>query len=241
MAKSISERQDAYRERITSSHKRIEVILELEIYDKLVQLVKASRCKSRIEYMTGLIVREHKAVHQPLLANHEQPVTLPCNETAIDLWSGDRVRQCHAKTARGRRCQQKGTQLLIVDYRYRDKLYELLTCRRHHNNFHPHPAIFRTQQQLLYNVKQPVVLPKKEVAPSEPLHGNNRPEKPVIMWKDENRRCQAKTVRGERCRKSKNLLVITYRHQGTLYELVTCKQHNTELFAPYPGIFKKPR
>lgn len=76
MAKTTAQRQEHYRDRITATHKRIELILELETFEKLAQLVKISGCHSRIAYMTGLIVREHQAL--------QDGKPLPCNDLLPD-------------------------------------------------------------------------------------------------------------------------------------------------------------
>jgi len=77
-------------------------------------------------------------------------------------------------------------------------------------------------------------------APDRPemLPGNKILQEPIILWRHENRCCHARTVRGGRCKNSTNLLVITYKHMGKVYELTTCKEHDTDFFKPYPGLFR---
>lgn len=45
------------------------------------------------------------------------------------------------------------------------------------------------------------------------------------------RKCEAVTTKGRQCRKKAELYL---QHEGREY--LTCKQHHTYLFRPYPGI-----
>ena len=149
MAKSVAKRQKTYRKRITDTHQRIELILPLEAYNQLAELVKASGCKSRIDYVTSLISRGHAALQgdKPLLDNViKLKPELPSNEkqqSPIILWDTEN-KCCQAQTAKGKQCRVKHN-LLVIPYCHEGQDYEVLTCKQHREHFKPYVGLFQSK------------------------------------------------------------------------------------------------
>ncbi len=110
MALNNAQRQAKYRKNISKTHRKIEVVLECDVYDHLQALVKASG-ESRQDFMTGLIhslplpVTETVINDAPQQAHDLDP--LPVVDARIQptrepkkLWMG--VSRCQSSTKSGK-------------------------------------------------------------------------------------------------------------------------------------------
>ena len=84
-------------------------------------------------------------------------------------------------------------------------------------------------------------LGRSESPTSEPRPSD--PAEPIPYWKPDgvrDTRCQAATLRGERCRQEGKLVARWLLPDGKIGEFSACKQHYAEA-TPHPSVLAKPR